>query len=515
MQAEAVAYPEKRSPEPGKDWLVVWLLCALAATRVFVFSAVFPFFNNVDERSHFDLVMKYSLGQPPRGLEFNSKESLPYMSLYPSPEFHAPPQEFEGGYFGPMWTHPAEEIEATRATIEEIRAKTRNFQCSQMPLYYALLGAWLNVGRALGIEGGYLLYWLRFANIGFIIALVWIAYWAASAVFPVNRAIPLGAATLAAFMPHDMFYSIENDVLSPICFGIAFVCLVRWWQTESSRISLGAVTGLALASTYLTKLGNIPLLVVAASALLLRAWLLFRRARLGAAIPAYVVCGLCAAIPVLLWSLRMKQAFGDFTGSAAKIELMTWTRKPFSDWWSHPIFTPVGFWTFISELIASFWRGGLSWHGKVMALPAIDGFYIVSTLLLLFVAIFAIFRRGQAVEQTAQFGLWLALVSFIGAIGFLGLLSIQFDFGTCVKPSRAQPFFTSGRLMSGALIPFLILYLYGLDRLLGRARPALLGIVGAIALLMTASEISISRGAFSSVYNLFHLRDASPSRSLP
>jgi len=40
-------------------------LCLAAAIRVFAFSAAFPFFNNVDERAHFDMVLKYSRGHLP------------------------------------------------------------------------------------------------------------------------------------------------------------------------------------------------------------------------------------------------------------------------------------------------------------------------------------------------------------------------------------------------------------------------------------------------------------------
>ena len=43
----------------------VWLLCLLAAVHVFVFSAAFPFFTNVDEPAHFDLVINYSQGHIP------------------------------------------------------------------------------------------------------------------------------------------------------------------------------------------------------------------------------------------------------------------------------------------------------------------------------------------------------------------------------------------------------------------------------------------------------------------
>jgi hypothetical protein len=59
----------------SKDRLVVWCACVITAVRVFVYSAAFPFFNNVDEPWHFDLVVKYSHGQVPSRLEPFSPES--------------------------------------------------------------------------------------------------------------------------------------------------------------------------------------------------------------------------------------------------------------------------------------------------------------------------------------------------------------------------------------------------------------------------------------------------------
>jgi len=47
---------------------LILLLCAIAAVRVFTLSAAFPFFNNVDEQAHVDLVMKYARGHVPRDL---------------------------------------------------------------------------------------------------------------------------------------------------------------------------------------------------------------------------------------------------------------------------------------------------------------------------------------------------------------------------------------------------------------------------------------------------------------
>ena len=40
--------------------ILILLLCFIATLRVLVFSAAFPFFTNIDEDLHFDLVTQYS-----------------------------------------------------------------------------------------------------------------------------------------------------------------------------------------------------------------------------------------------------------------------------------------------------------------------------------------------------------------------------------------------------------------------------------------------------------------------
>src|SRR5438874_9504502 len=61
-------------PREKTRWIVIGL-CALAGIRVFIFAAAFPFFNNVDEQAHVDLVVKYAHAQWPRGIENYSTES--------------------------------------------------------------------------------------------------------------------------------------------------------------------------------------------------------------------------------------------------------------------------------------------------------------------------------------------------------------------------------------------------------------------------------------------------------
>jgi len=93
----------------------------------------------------------------------------------------------------------------------------------------------------------------------------------------------------------------------------------------------------------------------------------------------------------------------------------------------------------------------------------------------------------------------------VTSVGFLALLSIQFDFGNCVNPSRGHPYFTSGRLLSGALIPFALLYVYGISFLLRRVSAVLpLVVLGAIVVFVTTSEVFVNRGVFASEHNWFH-----------
>ena len=63
---------------------LILLLCAIAALRVFTFCAAFPFFNNVDEQAHLDLVVKYARGDVPRDLGHYSSESANSIALYGS-----------------------------------------------------------------------------------------------------------------------------------------------------------------------------------------------------------------------------------------------------------------------------------------------------------------------------------------------------------------------------------------------------------------------------------------------
>src|ERR1700756_5022707 len=100
--------------------LLILLLCLIAAFRVFVFAAAFPFFSNGDEDLHFDLITQYSAGRLPRTFDVLTNECLNFIVPYASPEFVQTPDQFPNGKFPtPLWkqsvTVAAPIIEVTKA----------------------------------------------------------------------------------------------------------------------------------------------------------------------------------------------------------------------------------------------------------------------------------------------------------------------------------------------------------------------------------------------------------------
>ena len=488
----------------SKERALILLFCFAAALRVFIFSAGFPFFSNIDEDLHFDLITQYSHARVPRTFDLLKEESLTWIVPYASPEFLQGPDQFPGAKFPPpLWkqspTEAAPELAATKAAWStEI-----NFESSQPPMYYVLASVWWDIGQRIGLVGIQALYWIRFLNVPLIAIVVWLGYVTARAIAPENSTLRIGVPLLLAFIPQNVFYAINNDVLSPICFGALFLCLLQWLRAKTPSLSLGAFTGLAVAATYLTKLSNLPLVAVALIAISAKLLSIVRQ-KPGAGLITFAALILCAAIPIGSWMIWTNYQFGDLTGSTAKITLLGWTRKPFADWWHHPIFTPRGFWLFWWDLITNFWRGEVRWHDRPLSWRVADGFYAMSSLVLLGAAVVGL-RKQTGLSTFERQAIAIAALTFVVAVAFLALLSIQVDFGNCINPSRAHPYFTSGRLLSGALIPFALLYVYGTCFLLRRVSAALpLVALGVIVAFVTTSEIFINRVVFASEHNWFH-----------
>lgn len=485
--------------------MLVWVACAIAAFRVFLFSAAFPFFNNVDEASHFDMVLRHARGDAQPRMAPYSAEAAEYISLYSSPEFAGGPYRFEGKELLPptwMMTHSQG---ATRFRFgRSFWGERIDQEGASAPLYYAIAGAWWRLGEYGGLQGIDLLYWVRFLNIFFITGIIWLGYWAARLVF--TAAFPqVAAPLLLAFFPQHIFYSIQSDVLSPLLFGFAFIAVIKLAQAEVPRLGWAALAGSALAGTVLVKASNLPLLAIALPAFIVWIARLAKAGKVRPAMPALWVCLASLLLPMGGWMFWNHYSGVGWTGTAPKICALDWTAKPISQWWPHPFFTLDGQGHFWAKLLASFWRGEFCWDYEPLSAMWSDLFYYLSSIIFVAVNVPALFRSGP-LSNLQRVTLAFGLCSLASLVLFQAVSSIAFDFGSCEYPSKAEPFFNSGRLMMPALIPFILLYVCGLNSLLKSprhewAKPASLA---AILLLITVSEATLNWPAFSSEYNFFH-----------
>jgi hypothetical protein len=249
---------------------------------------------------------------------------------------------------------PAEQRDDVIKRNSDWWRSNQNHESGEPPLYYALAGLWLNLGRVSGITGGWLLYWVRFLNMFVAAALVWVGFVAAKLVFPDRQFMRLSVPLLLAVWPRTAFYSIQSDVRSPLCFGVAFVALIKFLQAEQPTLYLALLLGLALAATCLVKFGNVPLLAVALGAATFKVRQLARTRRLPAIIGSLSLLMFSVTLPIALCFVWNVQTFGDLTATAAKIEFLGWTRKPITSWLPHPIFSFRGLKEFWPELVASF-----------------------------------------------------------------------------------------------------------------------------------------------------------------
>jgi hypothetical protein len=482
---------------------MVILLALLAAVHVFIYAAAFPFYSVVDEQMHVDLAVHYAHADIPRSLTPPETNALPYLVIYASPEF----LQTDGQIAPPPWKQPLDTVRdrlvAKQALYQE---KFQNHEASQPPLYYSLAGAWWRLGKAFNLDGLSLLYWLRFLNVPLVMALVWLGWAAAKKLFPENLFVQVMVPAFIACLPQTMFYTVNNDVLSPLAFGAAFLLVLTFWEAETPGLGLAAATGLTLAAAFLTKISNLPLLAVAGFFLLLKLLNLGWQGRLRSAVSPLVVLLLCAAAPMVAWMTWCHTNFGDLTGSGLKIKFLNWTDKPVGEWLHHPLFTVPGFWFFLKTNLATFWQGEQLWHRQPMANPAVSSVYVVLTLGAFALALAALARPRSGFTTPQRRALAFGFLCCVAMLAFFALLSVKYDFQDCFYPSREHPFFVSGRLMLGMLIPFLLLFAAGLDRLMLNFQMTTKCFLLVVLLgFMLGCEIATDLPIFGSDYNWLHL----------
>jgi hypothetical protein len=489
----------------SREGILVLTLAAAAALRVFLFASAFPFFTNVDEHRHVDLVLKYARGYAPLpGSDAYEPELPGLLARYGSPEYHVHDERFrERGVAPPSWQRdPAEvrrQIEANTAYF----ARRPNMEAYQPPLYYAIAGGWLAFGRAIGVEGGALLYWVRQLNAVFAFALVLVSYAFLREIYPERALMRLAVPALLVAFPLDVFYYVTRDALPPLLVALGFFLALRLAAEPVRPPAAWALTGGVAAAAFLCKYNTVVLLGVYAG---LSALVLARR---GGAPPGtgrrVLLLWSVALVPIAVWLLHNQLHFGSWTATADKVARLGWGEKPVGAWLDHPLFSVSGIAWFVAELVPQFWRGEIVWHREVLSSPAADHFYLALTLVAVVLTAVGLRRPGRS--RVAE-GMALGLV--VGSAALLGFLSLLFEFSADTNPTAERPFFVQGRLVSGALVPLLLVVARGVEvataPLRGRAGPVVAWIcIAGIATVSLASEIRLSAPVFASAYNWFHL----------
>jgi hypothetical protein len=494
---------DKKEIKNSQNKKFIITILVLAGIRVFIFNAAFPMCNNVDEPAHLDMVHKYSKGHiPTKGIGNHDRRILELLVLYNSPEYFSssPPSQKKSHM---LWEDPnAKETEefqnVLKSHLDEINHETGSF-----PAYYLWAGMWWNFGEFIGLGDWNLMYLIRFLNVPVFIAMVWVTYLTGKTLFPNNNLLQKGLPIMAAVFPQDTFYSISNDAISPFLFSLSFLMLMKI-LFENKTLGFHFCTAVVIATALLNKISNITMLALLGPIIIFKLRQVITERKLKENLFRLFMLIAVSIIPLCLWMIRNYIVLGDITGTVEKNSFLGWKAKPFSQIWNHPIFTFSGITFFLGELTKTFWRGEIVWYLKRISSKLFDFLYVASTGFFLLVSFLSLFRSKDKKERMI---LEISFILVVASVMMLAVLSTLYDYSQCWYPSQESPYFTSGRLIVTALVPFLIIYLYGMEKVLLMLRirfnPLILVVIFAIAI--TLSEIILSLKVFESPYNWFRL----------
>lgn len=494
------------TPPRSRELLLVGGLTLLAAVRIVLSAAALPYFVNVDEPEHYDAIRKYATGYlPGLGSDRFDRDAAEQIALYETPEYMGMREDFLRGLPPPVWAMSGAEREHWFEKDTEVFLSQVNFEVYSPPVYYVLAALWHLLGRAVGLSGGHLLYWLRALNGLVYPALVALSYFFIRRFYPGERRLRLAVPLLVAVFPQDVFFQLNSDVISPLLFAISLYVLLDWLGRERPERKSGIAAGLAPALTFLVKYSNLAVLLDLAIVLGRR----FRRdarasaKRRGGTLfwPVAAVC-----VPIVGWLGRNYVVLGDLTGTARKVTHLGWTVKPLAELGDHPFFTLPGFRWFWERLIANYWQGEIVWWRERLSWEATDWFFVLVTVTFLTAATIRwawSWRRKPSLDTPD--GLFVATIGL--SVAFLIFLSLIYDFHDCFSPSRYRPYFVAGRLIIGTLMPFLILLVRGIEftfsRWAPRVGPAVT--IAAITIVSLIAPLRLLVTAASSPFNWFHL----------
>ena len=504
-----VTRPSEGTKAPSK---LVIALCMYAALRILVFSAAFPLFNNVDERVHLMSIQMYAQGHLPG-------KDLPRMDpalaraylAYWSPEYGRTQEDLDrNGINAPVWqlSDQAKDLAYTQAIYAqklEEWLRRPNFEAQAPPLYYVVAAAWYKLGTAFGIRDWALLYWLRFLNAILYGLFVWLAYRFVCTVYPERSFLSLAVPGLLAVFPLDVFFGMNRDVISPLLCAAALLLMANALTTKTTQYQPLLLASFLVGLSFLVEVSNFVLYGALAATL----WIWLHRSSAVSRQKIRVVSASAAAASLFpsLWMLRNYVVIGDLTAGRAKMNVLGWTVNSLAEVLHHPLFSPHGLSYFLVQLTENFWHGEYGWHGMRMRSASVDWFYVISSAFMILIFAVDFVRRRRTLPELQRWAGSQALFLVASSVLFLAALSVAFDYHNHGYPSRLYPYFVSGRIICGVLLPFVLIYASGLELVANRIQKWVppVAVLACLMLFITISDIRVRATVFSSPYNFFAL----------
>jgi hypothetical protein len=127
--------------------------------------------------------------------------------------------------------------------------------------------------------------------------------------------------------------------------------------------------------------------------------------------------------------------------------------------------------------------------------------------LLLVIFAGSVWRQDQPEQKVQHLSGVVSLYLVVASVMFLAAISLPFDFHDCIYPSREHPYFVSGRIICGTLLPFALIYVSALEFVLRPIRGYVHPLIpfAAICIFITGSEIWLRSDIFHSAFNFFSL----------
>ncbi|HUA13984.1 MAG TPA: hypothetical protein VMG31_01705 [Verrucomicrobiae bacterium] len=502
---------EKASRVPDPIRVAALALCIYATLRILFFTLAFPLFNNLDEKLHFLTIQMYAKGHfPGKELPRIDREFVGEFLPYWSPEYMGDARFMSQEAGVPLYQLSPQAYNALidhgywAWKVEDLQHRL-NFEAQGAPLYYLIAGAWYDLGTTLGFGGWRLAFWLRLINPISYGLLVWLSFLFVRKVYPERQFLQVAVPGLIAVFPQDVFFGMNRDVLPPTLWAAALLFMADAVFGEDHRPRFLIAASLLVGLSFLLEVSNCVLYGALAASI----WIWLRHSQVPPKRKRWVLsgCVVAAFLPPSLWMLRNYRVIGDLTGSKAKIQNFGWTVKPLMQMWHHPIFSWSGFSFFVVKLTRSVWHGDYDWHGLPMRSATADWFYVLSSGLMILIFVADFLRRRRSPPDSQRWAGWQSLWLVGGSVLFILAVSMMFDYHKHLYPSQVHPFFVSGRIISGALLPFALIYASGLEWVTGHFRKRIppLAVLACLLLLITASELRVRRPVISSPYNFFAL----------